>query len=1049
MTNPKVFEFAKEVGMTPLALMDKIREWQLPVKSHMAELDQATVELIRTKLFEAANPSATAEKKTVARKKAPAVAKPAVTKSTPTKPTTVKSAAAAAATASEAAEAAATAAKAASAVVRRKRASDEATASSAAADMPENEGKAKIITRPEVKPVVEEKPAVVAKEKPNIPNVTMVKVSRNPSSAVASVATAELAPVAKASEVAAASLTQSSPAVAKAELKQEASAHVATEAPSEKVEIKSETAATGVGATSGSTGASAPGAAVVARKKEVAIGQSGVASGAPKRNIVGRMDLSRVQSPTPSGPREGGRPGGGYGGPRTGGGYQQGGGYQGSGGGYQQGGGYQGSGPRQGGGFQQQGTGGFGAQGARPKGNLRAGFVAAPQVVPDIPIETNDFARKKDDRKKVKVGSASEGAGVKAPEENENQHFDAAEFRKRELVFQPKKKKGLLSRPAMQTQITTPKASKRIVSVYKAMKVSELAQEMGVKSTELIKVLMKNGVMASMNTELDFDTISLIVPELGFEAVNSFKTADEMLVDTAFGDLKAEQVTRPPVVTIMGHVDHGKTSLLDAIRNANVAAGEAGGITQHIGAYQVKLEDGKIVTFLDTPGHEAFTAMRARGANVTDVAIIVVAADDGAMPQTVEAISHAKAANVPIIVAVNKIDKPGANPDKIKQQLTEYQLVPEEWGGSTIFVNVSALKKTGIKELLEQILLVAEVAELKANPKRSGTGTVIESRLEKGRGNMATILVQDGTIEVGQHIVAGAVVGKIKSLMNDRGERVTSAGPSMPVEVLGLDGIPQAGDKFDIVKDEKTAEEVAQVRKDLVRQAMVSNKKITLEEIFSKVTRGDVKELAIILKTDVAGSLEAIQNMFTKLSTAEVKLKIVHCAVGGVTESDVLLASTAKGIIVGFNVRPDGGATAAAKRLGVDVRCYTIVYEMIDEIKKAMAGMLAPTIVEKVMGRAEVRNTFSVPKIGTIGGCFVQDGKIQRSNGVRLIRDSKVVYEGKIGSLKRFKDDAREVATGFECGIGIENFNDLKVGDIIEAFIKEEVARELTPVVEA
>jgi translation initiation factor IF-2 len=364
-------------------------------------------------------------------------------------------------------------------------------------------------------------------------------------------------------------------------------------------------------------------------------------------------------------------------------------------------------------------------------------------------------------------------------------------------------------------------------------------------------------------------------------------------------------------------------------------------------------------------------------------------------------------------------------------------------------VNVSALKKTGIKELLEQILLVAEVAELKANPKRSGTGTVIESRLEKGRGNMATILVQDGTIEVGQHIVAGAVVGKIKSLMNDRGERVTSAGPSMPVEVLGLDGIPQAGDKFDIVKDEKTAAEVAQVRKDQAMQAMVSSKKITLEEIFSKVTKGDVKELAIILKTDVAGSLEAIQNMFSKLSTAEVKLKIVHSAVGGVTESDVLLASTAKGIIVGFNVRPDGGATAAAKRLGVDVRCYSIVYEMIDEIKKAMAGMLAPTIVEKVMGRAEVRNTFSVPKIGTIGGCFVQDGKIQRSNGVRLIRDGKVVYEGKIGSLKRFKDDAREVATGFECGIGIENFNDLKVGDIIEAFIKEEVARELTPVVEA
>ncbi|MBX3042016.1 MAG: translation initiation factor IF-2, partial [Bdellovibrionaceae bacterium] len=643
------------------------------------------------------------------------------------------------------------------------------------------------------------------------------------------------------------------------------------------------------------------------------------------------------------------------------------------------------------------------------------------------------------DKKAKKIES---GAG--ATKEGEQEQFNAVEFRKRELVFQPKKKRVLVGREAMKTQLTTPKAAKRILKVNGTMKVGDAALEMGLKATQLTKKLMQNGVMATVNTDLDFDTLALIVPEFGWEAQNVLKSAEEVLVETAFGDLSAEPIVRPPVVTIMGHVDHGKTSLLDAIRSAKVAAGEAGGITQHIGAYSVKLDDGTPITFLDTPGHEAFTAMRARGANATDIAVIVVAADDGMMPQTQEAISHAKAAGVPIIVAVNKMDKPGANPDKIKQQLTEMELVPEEWGGSTIYVPVSALKRTGLDELLEQIKLVAEVAELKANPERSGTGIVIEAKMERGRGPVATLLVKDGTVKVGQYVVAGTVKGRIKSLTDDKGGRVDSMGPGFPVEVLGLDEVPAAGDRFDVVIDEQTSEKVSQIRKDAAFAASnEGKKKLSLEDIFSKVIQGDVKELAIILKADVHGSLEAIQGMLAKLSTPEVKVKVLHTGVGGITESDVLLASTAKGIIIGFNVRPDNSAQAKAKVTGVDVRSYTIVYELVDDIKKAMTGLLRPDIVEKIAGRAEVRNVFTVPKIGAIAGCFIIDGKILRSNQVRLLRDNKIIYEGKIGSLKRFKDDVKEVAQGFECGIGIENFNDVKVGDVIEAFTKEEVAREL------
>lgn len=910
MSNPKVFEFAKEVGMTPLALMDKIREWHLPVKSHMAELEPEVLEQIKQRLNEKG--AEAAKKKTVARK-APAAKKPEAA-------VAPKKATASPAAAKKAPPAAAP--KSSATVVRRKSVAEMEEALQAQAPVQAR--------TQEPEPVVQKAPEEVVE-----------------------------APAPKS-------------------------------APEERIENKP----------------------ALARKKEVSIGGSGVASSSTpaaqvgRKNIIGRMDLSRVQQPG-GGPSGGQRPGG----------------------------------PAQ---RPAQGGGGFPAGPARSGSrNLRAGFVAATE--PQIPDFPDDSAKNKKfvDKKSKKL----EGAPGPAKKETEEEvkDFNAVEFRKREMVFQPKKRKEFLNRAALQTQITKPKASKRIVKVNGTMKLADLAQEIGVKNAQLTKVLMTNGVMATPTQDLDFDTIALIVPEFGWEAQNVSRTAEEVITEMAFGDLEAPTVIRPPVVTIMGHVDHGKTSLLDTIRKTDVAAGEAGGITQHIGAYSVKLEDGSLVTFLDTPGHEAFTAMRARGANATDIAIIVVAADDGMMPQTAEAINHAKAANVPIIVAINKMDKPGANPDRIKQQLTEFELVPEEWGGTTIYAPVSAIKKTGIKELLEHIKLVAEMGELKANPKKSATGIVIEAKLDKGRGPVATLLVKDGTIKVGQYVVAGSAIGRARSLTNDKGERVEEVGPGMPVEILGLGDVPQAGDRFDVVKDEATAEKISGIRKEQARIAASDTKKLSLEDIFAKVTKGDVKELAIILKADVQGSLEAINGMLAKMAAKEVKVRVVHSAVGGITESDVLLAQTAKGIILGFNVRPDGSAAAKAKQIGVDIRSYSIVYEMMDDIKKAMAGLLTPDVVEKVMGRAEVRNTFSVPKIGTIAGCFVADGKISRTNFVRLVRDGKIIYEGKIGSLKRFKDDAKEVAQGFECGIGIENFNDVKVGDVIEAYVKEEIARELTP----
>lgn len=976
MSNPKVFEYAKEIGMTPLALMDKIREWHLPVKSHMAELEPEVLEQLKGKLGGKSAAATEKPKKVAARKVAP--------KKT------------------ESLDASSAAAK--TPVVRRKSTPHEEAAT---------EGRAKIISRPEVEKstVIAENPVQAQAAAADAPEVKVKKTA-----IVETAKTAEetivVAKTAKIEHETAPIVAPAAPkieATSVAPVSSAAAATVATEAP-KKIEVK------------------APEVRQPARKKEVVVGTSGIASSstpaaAPRRNIIGRMDLSRVQQPQR--PQSGGSSAA-YSPNRDASTYN----------------GQQGA--QGGGGFNNNRAGGFSSP-ARPGVNrgIRAGFVAPAQIPDFPPAEPTGFENRREKNKKFQAGPAVAAPAATVREE-EAEQFNAVEFRKREMVFQPKKKKGMLDRVAMKTQITTPKAGKRVVKVMNVMKLSDLANEMGLKATQITKALMQNGVMATMSTDLDFDTISLIVPEFGWEAQNVFKTADDVALETAFGDLTAEPITRPPVVTVMGHVDHGKTSLLDAIRNAKVASGEAGGITQHIGAYSVKLEDQSLITFLDTPGHEAFTAMRSRGANATDIAVIVVAADDGMMPQTAEAINHAKAAGVQIIVAVNKMDKPGANPEKIKQQLTEFEIVPEEWGGNTIFCEVSALKKTGINELLEQIKLTAEILELKANPKRSATGLVIEAKVEKGKGSVATILVKDGTVKVGQYIVAGSVKGRIRSLMNDRGERVQEAGPGLPVEVQGLESTPAAGDKFDIVKDEDTAVKVSQLRKEQIEKSTATpNSKMSLEDIFSKVKSGDVKELTLVLKSDVHGSLEAIQGMLSKLSTAEVKTRVIHAAVGGINESDVLLAHTAKGIVIGFNVRPDTGAQAKAKQLGVDVRNYSIVYELVDEMKKAMAGMLTPDIVEKVMGRAEVRNTFTVPKIGTIAGCFVVDGKIQRSNSVRLLRDGKIVYVGKLGSLKRFKDDAKEVATGFECGIGIENFNDLKTGDVVEAFMKEEVVREL------
>ena len=578
------------------------------------------------------------------------------------------------------------------------------------------------------------------------------------------------------------------------------------------------------------------------------------------------------------------------------------------------------------------------------------------------------------------------------------------------------------------------------ITVPEEITVQELASRLKVTAAEVIKRLMKMGVMATLNQTVDYDTAFLVADELGAKVTKEVVvTIEEKLFDETEDDGDA-LVTRDPVVCVMGHVDHGKTSLLDAIRHTNVTSGEAGGITQHIGAYRVNIND-RDITFLDTPGHEAFTAMRARGAQATDIAILVVAADDGIMPQTVEAINHAKAAGVDIIVAINKMDKPGANPDAVMTGLTNYELVPEEWGGDTICVPVSAVTGMGIPDLLENVLLVADVKELKANPARRAKGIVIEAKLDKGRGPVATVLVQNGTLHAGDIVIAGTAVGRVRAMTDDKGKNIKTAGPSVPVEIIGLDAVPLAGDEFNAVEDERMARTLAEQRRDKAKDERFKENAVgKLEDLFSRMSDG-VKDLNIVVKADVGGSAEAVKQSLVKLSNEEVKVNVIHSAVGGITENDVMLAAASNAIIFGFNVRPDKQAIDAGERQGVDIRTYRIIYECIEEIEAAMKGMLAPTFKENLLGHAQVRQTIHVPSVGTIAGCYVQDGKITRNAQIRVIRDGIVVFEDKISSLRRFKDDVREVAAGYECGVGLEKFNDIKEGDVLEAFVMEEVER--------
>ena len=608
------------------------------------------------------------------------------------------------------------------------------------------------------------------------------------------------------------------------------------------------------------------------------------------------------------------------------------------------------------------------------------------------------------------------------------------------MTFSNKRKQDEAER-MRRLQLEIAKKAPVKVMIPDEISVGELASRMKKTGAEVVKCLMKNGIMASLSQIIDFDTAAIIAEEMGCKVEKEVVvTIEERLIDD-HEDKAEDLVPRAPVVVVMGHVDHGKTSLLDTIRHTSVAAGEAGGITQHIGAYQVQV-NGKPITFLDTPGHEAFTSMRARGAMITDIAILVVAADDGIMPQTVESINHAKAAGIPIIVAINKIDRENANPDRVLQQLTEYGLVPEDWGGDTICCRISAKQKIGIENLLEMVTLTAEMAELKANPNRSAKGTVIEARLDKGRGPVATLLVQNGTLKQGDIIIAGTAVGRVRTMMDYKGARLTQAGPSVPVEIAGLSEAPSAGSPFFAVADERMARELVEQRKaEEKAKAAAPVQKVSLENLFDQIQAGERKELALIVKADVQGSVEAVKASLEKLSNDEVTVRVIHGGVGAINESDVMLAASSGAIIVGFNVRPDAAARDGAVRQNVDMRMYRVIYDCIDEIEAAMKGMLAPKYREVVLGHAEVRQTYKVSSVGTVAGCYVQDGKIVRSCSVRVVRDGIVIHEGSLASLKRFKDDAREVAENYECGLTVEKFNDIKEGDIIEAFTMEEIPR--------
>jgi translation initiation factor IF-2 len=620
-------------------------------------------------------------------------------------------------------------------------------------------------------------------------------------------------------------------------------------------------------------------------------------------------------------------------------------------------------------------------------------------------------------------------------------------YSKKELAAQDDRGRARIGRQplreAPKLEPTIQKVGKKRIKIDEAITVASLARQMGIKAGEVIRKLLLLGLQVNINQALDFDTAALVASDFEFEVEKTAFEEDEVLQIKE--DSAEELVLRPPVVTVMGHVDHGKTSLLDAIRDTNVIEGEAGGITQHIGAYHVKLDRGDIV-FLDTPGHEAFTSMRARGAKVTDTVILVVAADDGVMQQTIEAINHAKAAEVPIIVAINKIDKPNANVERVKRELSDHGLVPEEWGGPTTMVEISAKKRVGIEELLEMVILQAELLELKANPKKMARGRVIEAQLDKGRGPVATVLVQEGTLRAGDVYVCGVYSGRVRNMFDGRGNKVEAAPPSIPVEVLGFPGVPNAGDDFIVLADDKQAKAVAEHRLLKLREKELSrSSKVTLENLFSQIQEGEVRELKLIVKTDVHGSLEAIVDSLVKLSASEVKVNIIHSGTGAVTETDVMLASASNAIVIGFNVRSDAKVHELADQESVDVRFYDVIYQLLDDIRSAIVGMLKPIYKENVIGRAEVRQTFHVPKMGMIAGCSVLDGRVERNARARVLRDNVIVYDGKIGSLRRFKDDVKEVKAGFECGIGIENFNDIKERDILEAYEIQEIKQVFEP----
>jgi len=688
-----------------------------------------------------------------------------------------------------------------------------------------------------------------------------------------------------------------------------------------------------------------------------------------------------------------------------------------------------------------------------PKEKPEEAVEEQPQTISEVEKEEVEKPKKKKKAKEEEFLEEEEKIRKKRKptERKRHRHVVIEMFDEEELGLAPmpevppsrpaKKKEEKKEKPSRPITVP-PKPAKRRVEMGETITVAELAKAIGVKANEVIKKLMGLGVMATINQPLDYETAVLVASEFDYEVKKVGFVEEEVL--KPIPDRPEDLKPRPPVVTVMGHVDHGKTSLLDAIRHTNVAAKEVGGITQHIGAYYVTLDKGSIV-FLDTPGHEAFTAMRARGAQVTDIVILVVAADDGVMEQTREAINHAKEAGVPIVVAINKIDKPNANPERVKRQLAELGLVPEEWGGDTLFAEISAKKKIGIEDLLELVLLQAEMLELKANPNKPARGVVIEARLDRGRGPVATVLIKEGTLKVSDHFVCGLHYGKVRAMLNDQGKPVDKAGPSIPVEIQGISGVPEAGDQLIVVESEDIAKEVSRHRQSKQREAALVKAGVSFENIYQKFKEGEIKELKLIVKADVQGSVEAIKEALTRLSTDEIKVNIIHASTGSITESDILLASASKAVVIGFNVRPSGKIRELAEREKVDIRYYEVIYHLLDEVQDAMRGMLAPEYQEKVMGEAEIRQLFKVPKVGKVAGCFVKDGKIERSHRIRILRDGTAIYKGKLASLKRFKEDVKEVMAGYECGMSFENFQDFKVGDIVQAYILEEVKRELVP----